>query len=52
MLNKANTILFAKNKPNLLRVAMEIATYENPHKVATSLLILIKGCTKDSGHRN
>lgn len=38
------------DKPNLLRVATEIATFENPYKVAQDLLALIKSSTKDSGN--
>lgn len=40
------------HKPNLLRVATELATYKNPYRAAHTLLFLLKSSTKDSGNGN
>ena len=40
------------HKPNLLRVAAELATRDEPYKIADSLLALLERCTKNPGDRD
>lgn len=35
-------------RPNLLRVAKELAKFAEPHKAADTLLFVLKGCPKDA----
>ena len=46
-MNKKNDYL---KKPNLMKVACELATYENPYRVADSMLSLIKSCMDNSAN--
>lgn len=34
-------------KPRLLRVAQELAKFEEPYKAMDTLLLLLKGCTEN-----
>lgn len=52
MLDKETSRLDYRNKPNLLRVATEIATFDNPRNVANQLLAFVKSSMKDSGNRD
>lgn len=52
MSDKETARLDYKNKPNLLRVATEIARCSNPQNVANQLLAFIESSMKDSGNRN
>ena len=40
------------HKPNLMRVATELASYSSPHKMADILLLLLKGSTENSSDGN
>lgn len=39
-------------KPNLMRVALELSTYQNPYKAANALLSLVEGSLDDSANSN
>lgn len=39
-------------KPRLLRVAQELAKFEDPYKAMDALLLLLKGCAENPANSN
>lgn len=52
MSNKSDVTPSRKVKPNLMRVATEVAALKNSHKVALALSALVKRGIDDSGNGN
>lgn len=52
MTSEKDVVTDYRNKPNLMRVVIELATYENPYEVTDYLLIFVKGSMNNFGDGN